>query len=462
MDQRDQGTSAVGQPDEARAFLESNPDIETVQLVITDANGVGRGKNIAREEVEALYRSGRNVAGSILGLDITGEDVEETGLVWAVGDADQTCRPVARSLSRAPWLSRPAAQVLGTMFELDGRAAKADPRHVLARAVDRLQAEGYTPVVAVELEFYLLQRDEAGRLRPARGLVTGRSTASIDAYGLGRLDDMSPLFDDLYAAARAQGLPVRTLMSEYAPGQFEITLEHRADALRAVDEAVLFKRAIRGVASRHGCIACFMAKPFEGMAGTGMHLHASLADEQGRNAFASDDPAGTPLLRHAIGGLRATLADGMAVFAPHANSYRRFRAMSYAPVAPTWGVNNRSVSLRVPAGPAASRHVEHRVAGADANPYLVAALVLGGMQHGIDNGIDPGPPVVGNGYEQASRGDLPTDWRAALERAAASEFLARTLGSEFLGVFLALKRREYEKFGALVSDRDYEWYLDSA
>jgi glutamine synthetase len=461
MDQHDQGTSVVGQPDEARAFLDANPDIETVQLVITDANGVGRGKNIAREEVDALYRSGRNVAGSILGLDITGEDVEETGLVWAVGDADQVCRPVAGSLSRAPWLSRPAAQVLGTMFELDGRTAKADPRHVLARTVERLHATGLTPVVAVELEFYLLQRDEAGRLGPARGLMTGRSTASIDAYGLGRLDDMSPLFDDLYAAARAQGLPVRTLMSEYAPGQFEITLEHRADALRAVDEAVLFKRAIRGVASRHGCIACFMAKPFDSMAGTGMHLHASLADEQGRNAFASDDPAGTPLLRHAIGGLRATLADGMAVFAPHANSYRRFRAMSYAPVAPTWGVNNRSVSLRVPAGPAASRHVEHRVAGADANPYLVAALVLGGMQHGIESGIDPGPPVVGNGYEQASRGDLPTDWRAALERAAASEFLARTLGAEFLGVFLALKRREYEKFGALVSDRDYEWYLDS-
>ncbi len=354
MEQRDQDTPVVGLPDEARAFLESNPDIETVQLVITDANGVGRGKNIAREEVEALYRSGRNVAGSILGLDITGEDVEETGLVWAVGDADQTCRPVAGSLSRAPWLSRPAAQVLGTMFELDGRTAKADPRHALARAVERLQRKGLTPVVAVELEFYLLQRGEDGQLRPARGLMTGRSTGSIDAYGLGRLDDMSPLFDDLYAAARAQKLPVRTLMSEYAPGQFEITLEHRADALRAVDEAVLFKRAIRGVASRHGCIACFMAKPFEKMAGTGMHLHASLADEQGRNAFASDEPAGTPLLRHAIGGLRDTLADGMAVFAPHANSYRRFRAMSYAPVAPTWGVNNRSVSLRVPAGPAAT------------------------------------------------------------------------------------------------------------
>ncbi|NJD33188.1 MAG: glutamine synthetase [Gammaproteobacteria bacterium] len=447
--------------EEARAFLDRNPDIEAVQLVITDANGVGRGKNIAREEVESFYRSGRNVAGSILGLDITGEDVEETGLVWSVGDADQTCRPVPGSLSRAPWLARPTAQVLGTMYELDGRPAAADPRHVLARAVERLQARGLTPVIAVELEFYLLQRGDDGQLRPARGFVSKSSGSRIDAYGLGRLDDMSPLFDDVYAAARAQGLPVRTLMSEYAPGQFEITLEHRADALLAVDEALLFKRAIRGVAARHGCIACFMAKPFAGMAGTGMHLHASLADAQGRNVFAAEDPAGTPLLRHAIGGLRSTLADGMAVFAPNANSYRRFRAMSYAPVAPTWGVNNRSVSLRVPAGPPASRHVEHRVAGADANPYLVAALVLSGMQHGIDGAIDPGPPVVGNGYDQAPRGDLPTDWRASLERAGQSEFLAWALGADFHRIFLAIKRRESERFGALVSDRDYEWYLDT-
>jgi glutamine synthetase len=448
--------------EEPRAFLDRNPDIEAVQLVITDANGVGRGKNIAREEVEPLYRGGRNVAGSILGLDVTGEDVEETGLVWAVGDADQTCRPVPGSLTRAPWLARPTAQLLGTMFELDGRPASADPRHALARSVERLRTSGLTPVVAVELEFYLLQRDADGRLRPARGFLSGTSGGRIDAYGLGRLDDMAPLFDEVYAAARAQGLPVRTLMSEYAPGQFEITLEHRADALRAVDEAVLFKRAVRGVAARHGCIACFMAKPFAGMAGTGMHLHASLAGADGSNAFASEDPAGTELLRHAIGGLRSTLAEGMAVFAPHANSYRRFRAMSYAPVSPTWGVNNRTVSLRVPAGPPVSRHVEHRVAGADANPYLVAALVLAGMQRGIEGAVDPGPPVVGNGYEQAPPGSLPTDWRAALERAAESEFLAWALGPEFLGIFLAIKRRESEKFGALVSDRDYEWYLDTA
>lgn len=455
-------TARIGEPDEARAFLERNQDIEAVQLVVTDANGVGRGKNIAREELEPLYRNGRNVAGSILGLDVTGEDVEETGLVWAVGDADQCCRPVAGSLMRAPWLARPSAQVLGTLFDLDGRPAAADPRHALARVVERLRSRGLTPVVAVELEFYLLQRGVDGRPEPARGLVTRAQGRRIDAYGLGRLDDMAPLFDEFYATARTQGLPVRTLMSEYAPGQFEITLEHRTDALRAVDDAVLFKRALRGIAMRHGCMACFMAKPFAERAGSGMHLHASLADEAGRNAFASDDPAGTPLLRHAIGGLKHTLPDGMAVFAPHANSYRRFRTMSYAPLAATWGINNRTVSLRIPAGPAATRHIEHRVAGADANPYLVAALVLGGMLHGIETRLDPGPPVEGNGYDLASAAGLPTQWHAALERAGRSEILGDVLGADFTRIFLAIKRRECERFGALVSDRDYEWYLDTA
>ncbi len=424
------GTAAAGAPGEAATFLERHPDIEAVQLVITDLNGVARGKNIAREELAALYGPGRNVAGSILGLDVTGEDVEETGLVWSVGDADQQCRPVPGTLTPAPW--------------------------------ERLEARGCRPVVAVELEFYLLERAPDGRLAPARGRLSAARGERIDAYGLGRLDDMSPLFDELYAAARAQGLPVRTLMSEYAPGQFEVTLEHRADALRAVDEAVMLKRALRGVAARHGCVACFMAKPFGERAGSGLHLHASLADADGHNLCADDAPAGTPLLRHAIGGLRATLADAMAVFAPHANSYRRFRTLSYAPVAATWGVNNRTVGLRVPAGPPASRHVEHRISGADANPYLVAAVVLAGMLHGIERALDPGPPVEGNGYAQAEAGGLPLAWPAALERAARSEFLAEALGPEFLEVFMAVKRHECAKFSALVSDRDYEWYLDTA
>jgi glutamine synthetase len=443
---------------ELREFLARHPAIEAAQLVITDPNGIGRGKLLAREELAALYARGRCVAGSILALDTVGEDVDGTGLVWAVGDADQLCRPVPGTLSAASWLARPTAQLLASLYTLDGQPAPADPRHVLACVVERARGAGFEPVVAAELEFYLLERTPAGELRGAP-LSEGVRT---NAYGIGRLEELGPAFDEIYAAARAQGLPVRTLMSEYAPGQYELTLEHRfVDRAQRVG-AVLLKRTIRGVASRHGLRACFMAKPFETLAGSGLHLHLSLQDADGRNLFAAADPAGTPLLRHAIGGLRATLAESMAVLAPTANSYRRFRSGSYAPVAATWGVNNRSVGLRVPAGPAESRHVEHRLPGADANPYLVAAVVLAGALHGIERELDPGPAVEGNGYAQppTAQAALPLHWPVALERAAASDFLRAALGERFLEIFLAIKRHECERFGALVSNRDWEWYAD--
>lgn len=445
-------------PAEAERFLAAHPDIEAVQLLITDASGVARGKNIAREELETLYSDGRHVAGSILGLDMRGEDVEETGLVWSTGDADKVCWPVPGTLRPAPWLARPTGQVLLTMHEADGRPAAADPRHALARVLGRLVGDGYRPVVAVELEFYLVEEHGTG-IRPATGLMTSERSSRHDAYGLGKLDEMSPLFDEVYRAARVQDLPARTLMSEYAPGQFEVTLEHRSDALAAADDAIQWKRLVRGVAARHGRIATFMAKPFGHLAGSGMHVHVSLAGEDGGNLFASDDPAGTPLLARAIGGLRATLPEAMALLAPNANSYRRFRRLSYAPIAATWGVNNRSVGFRIPSGPAASRHVEHRIAGADANPYLAVAAVLAGMHRGIVAGLDPGPRVTGNGYELPRDETLPLDWHAALARAEAATLLKDYLGDEFVRTFMAIKRAECERFNAQPTELDYGWYL---
>jgi glutamine synthetase len=184
----------------------------------------------------------------------------------------------------------------------------------------------------------------------------------------------------------------------------------------------------------------------------------SLQDAEGRNAFASDDPKGNELLRHAIGGMAATMAEGIGIFAPNANSYRRFRRKSYAPVAPTWGVNNRTVSLRVPAGPPETRHIEHRIAGADANPYLAAAAMLAGAHCGIVNKIDPGPPVTGNGYEQASA-SLPSNWYAAMDRTESSAFLKDYLGARFMAIYSAIKRAEQDRFYSQVTELDFEWYL---
>ncbi|MBD9484941.1 glutamine synthetase [Pseudomonas sp. PDM14] len=448
--------------EDARSFLQDNPDIDMVELFILDANGVPRGKLLHREELLAVYESGRPLPSTILGLSLHGEDVEDSGLVWDVGDIDCRAYPLAGSLVRLPWRRIPTAAVQVSMHPSEGLpAAVADPRHLLVRVIDQLKADGYHPVMACELEFYLLdqQRDANGRPQPARD-SDGQRPRSTQVYGLRELEQIEPFLADLYAACKQQGIPARTAISEYAPGQVEITLEH-GEALAAMDQAVRYKRLVKAVAHQHGMQACFMAKPFDDIAGTGMHMHVSLADAAGHNLFASDDPAGTPLLRLAVGGMLASLLDSLLLFCPNANSYRRFQANSYAPLAPTWGVDNRTVSLRVPGGPAHTRHLEHRICGADANPYLAAAAILAGIHRGIREQIDPGEPVTGNGYAQAKT-LLPTDWLTSLEALENSAWARDALGEEFLRVYLAIKRAEYRQFMGEVGEQDWRWYLTHA
>ncbi|HWU81467.1 MAG TPA: glutamine synthetase, partial [Caulobacter sp.] len=238
----------------------------------------------------------------------------------------------------------------------------------------------------------------------------------------------------------------------------------KPDALRAADDAVLYKRAAKGVALRHGCEATFMAKPWSDRAGNGFHVHLSVNDAAGNNLCAAEDLEGSALLKHAIGGMKALLGEGMAILAPNANSYRRFKANSYAPVAPTWGVNNRTVSLRVPAGPPPTRHVEHRVAGADANPYLVMAVLLASAHHGLTNKLDPGPAVVGDGYAAAAKENirLPSNWFAAVDLFERSAVLRDYLGDRFVDMFVSVKRTEQARFFEVVTELDFDWYLRNA
>ena len=450
-------------PAEATRFLAAHPEVRLFELFLIDSNGIPRGKLLHRDELLAVYEQGRPLPSTILGLTVNGEDVEDTGLVWEVGDADCWSFPLPGSLCPQPWRNQPTGQLQVSMHPQKGQpASHADPRHVLARAVDALKADGFHPMMAAELEFYLLDRrdDPHAAPQPARQ-DNGLRPQGIQVYGVHELEQQQTFLDDLYAACQAQGLPVRTAISEYAPGQLELTLEHRHDALQAMDEAVRYKRLVKGVAHRHGKQACFMAKPFADRAGSGLHLHVSLADAEGNNLFASEDPAGTPLLRHALAGMQATLLDLLALFCPHANSYRRFQAHSYAPLNSSWGINNRTVSLRIPGGPPASRHIEHRICGADANPYLAAAAVLAGLHRGIRERLDPGEPVVGNGYAQAHPA-LPADWLTALRALEESVWAHEALGADYLHVYLAIKQTEYRQFMAEVGEQDWRWYLGTA
>lgn len=450
--------------DEALAFLDAHPEIEAFDIVLTDANGIGRGKIIRRHELKALYEGGRHLPISILGLDIVGEDVHETGLIWDSGDGDLRAWPIPGTLKPLHGTQPPRGQVLMSMFLLDGTPMTSDPRHALKRQVDAFAARGLHPAGAFELEFFLLanDRDGEGRVQPARAVLDGRTSGKTEVYSVDHLHGMEPLFSDIYKAAEAQGIPAETVISEYAPGQYELTLNYRTDILQAADDLLMLKRLVRMQARRHGVTACFMAKPVEHYAGSGMHLHVSMRDESGGNVFVEErEGEWNPTLLHALGGLAETMGESMLVFAPHANSWRRFVSQSYAPVAPTWGVNNRSVALRVPAGSKNARRIEHRPSGVDANPYLVAATVLAGIAKGIAEQLDPGPETTGNGYEAGTRDapTMPADWLSAIKAAEASLFLKQALGEDMHRTFTAIKRAEYLRVARTVSELDYHLYL---
>ncbi|MGB3147231.1 MAG: glutamine synthetase family protein, partial [Paracoccaceae bacterium] len=398
-------------------------------------------------------------------LDVCGEDVHETGLIWDQGDGDVRAWPVPGSLVVMHGTNPVRAELLLSQYTLDGQPMLSDPRHALQRQIDALAAQGLYPAGAFELEFFLLdnERDADGQVRPAAAVLDGRRSHKTEVYSVDHLHGMEPLFSDIYAAAAKAGIKAETVISEYAPGQYELTLHYRANVMQAADDLVRLKRNVRLAARRFGVTACFMAKPIERYAGSGMHFHVSLQDGAGRNLFAEDEGAEgwTDILLHAIGGMRGTMAESMLVFAPHANSWRRFANQSYAPVSTSWGVNNRSVALRVPVGSRAARRIEHRPSGVDANPYLVATTVLAALRHGIENSIDPGPETVGNGYDddKAEGGAMPRDWRAAIELAEGSAFLKDALGAEMHRTFTAVKAAEYARVARTISDVDFDLYL---
>jgi glutamine synthetase len=354
-----------------------------------------------------------------------------------------------------PWLDHDVAQAQLTMHERDGRPFACDPRQLLRRVLARFAPLQLTPVVAIELEFYLIDRalDARGQPQPPLSPLTGRREHRTQINSMLDLDAFSAVLAGIDRACHAQHVPSTTALAEYGPGQFEVNLAHSNDVLAACDQAARFKRIVKCVARHHGMDATFLAKPYADMAGSGLHLHLSLLDAAGRNVFADPDPLGTPLMRHAACGLLETMAEGMALFAPLANSWRRLRNEAYVPLSADWSVNNRGAALRVPVSDAANRRLEHRVAGADANPYLVASWVLGGVLKGLAEAREPRAPLQGNLYRSGDTGGeaLPRYWPVALDRFEASAFALQLLGPELHRLYAMVKRHELDEFNQCVT-----------
>jgi glutamine synthetase len=446
---------------ELQRLMQAYPDTKLLELLQPDMNGIFRGKRLPADEFEKLFEGGVNYCASSVVMDAKGEAFDSIYYGNRDGDPDVMAHVVEGSLAPVPWATQPTGQVLLTLSNLDGSPYFADPRRVLESALKPLTDMGLKPVVATELEFYLLEHD-GEKFLPMVGKLPG-SNLPQDGLQFSTLDDLAtvdPFLADVDRTCEAQNIPAGTALSEYAPGQFEINLKHVDDAVLACDHALLLKRVVKAVAQQHGLAASFMAKPFTEFSGCGLHIHISLLDENGNNVFAGSSADGefSDTLRHAIGGMAAIMPESMAVFAPNANSYRRYGRNAYVPRAPNWGPNHRDLALRIPLSSPANTRVEHRVAGADANPYLTMAAVLAGIHHGITNQCDPGV-MVQAGEEVDDTVGLPIGWETALDAFSAGKILPQYFGKEYHEVFESCRREERDRFGSEVSDRDYEWYL---
>ncbi len=440
-------------------YLFENPDIKAIRTVAADLNGQARGKRIARRFAAKALVDGTRFPYSVMNLDIWGEDIENSPLVFEAGDPDGVLWPTERGFLPVPWLDTPTALLPIWMFHEDGRPYAGDPRQALARVVDRYTARGLTPVVATELEFYII--DDAGReLRVPPSPRSGKRRQQAEILALRQLDAWDNFLTALHDACEAMDIPADTTISEAGPGQFEINLMHSPDALKAADDAWLFKLMTRGMARSHGFAASFMAKPYPDYSGNGLHAHFSILDTEGRNIFDDGTAKGSDTLRHAIAGCLKAMPGSMLIFAPHASSYDRMVPGAHAPTGIAWAYENRTTALRVPASSGPARRIEHRVAGGDINPYLFLAAILGAALNGIEDAEDPPEPITGNAYSH-DLAQLPTTWQAAIDAFEQSPEIARIFEPELITTFLATKRQELHYMAELSPQEQTDLYLDT-
>ncbi|MGB0927064.1 MAG: glutamine synthetase family protein [Pikeienuella sp.] len=443
---------------DTQKWLADRPEIKTLFACVCDLNGTLRGKRVPVEQAEKVIAGGVRMPLSIVAVDVWGEDIEGSKLVFETGDSDGLCDFTGRGLLPITWSERPTAMAMLWMREENGTPFVGDPRRALANVVERYKARGLTPVVATELEFYLCDPSE-DRPQAPRSPLTGKRLDSDGVLSLDELQHFDAFLNDVYDACAEQDIPADAAISENGAGQFEINLLHVDDPLKAADDAVLFKRLVRGIARKHGFAATFMAKPYGNCAGSGFHVHFSMLDENGVNVFDNGGEEGTPLMLNAVAGLLATMQENSLTFAPHENSFRRLMPGAHAPTGVAWGYENRTAAIRIPGGNHKARRIEHRVAGADANPYLVLTSVLGGALVGIETNMMPPPPIVGDAYSLDLQ-HLPLDWASAIEAFAEGQTVPQVFSPALQTMLVECKTQELKRFARQVTDFEYHSYLE--
>ncbi len=441
-------------PQAAQTYLDGRR-LDEVECILSDLPGIARGKAVPAskfERQEYFY-----LPDSVFYQTITGgwgEAAGEDGFI----ERDMILRPDLSTATAAPWTGDWTLQVIHDAYDRQGALVPFSPRNVLKRVCDLYNKQGWQPVVAPEMEFYLVARniDPAQDIKPMMGR-SGRPAAARQAYSMTAVDEFGPVIDDIYDFAEAQGFEIDGITQEGGAGQLEINLRH-GDPVKLADEVFYFKRLIREAALRHNCFATFMAKPIMDEPGSAMHIHHSLMDmERKTNLFSGPGGGETDAFYHFIGGLQTNMPAALAVMAPYVNSYRRFVKDHAAPINLEWARDNRTTGIRVPLSGPEARRVENRIAGMDCNPYLAFAASLACGYLGLMNETRPGKQFKGDAYE--GEGDIPQVLGQALDLFETAEDLHEILGPEFARVYSIIKRAEYDEFLQVISPWEREHLL---
>jgi glutamine synthetase len=432
--------------------------ISEVECLVADMSGTARGKILPPKKfLKGSRNRGLRIPEEIFTLTINGRFVQDTATV-SDSAIDIYMEPDSDTVRMVPWYQEPTAQVICDAFHLNDEPVDISPRHVLKRVLQLYKDKGWKPVVAPELEFYLCKRnlDPDYPLEAAVGR-SGRMEPGGQAYGIDAANDFDPVVEDIYDFCEAQELDVDTLSHESGPAQLEINFNH-GDPLELADQVFLFKRTVRQAALKHDMYATFMAKPHANEPGSSMHIHQSVLDARtGKNIFAGREGKMSKIFLNHIGGLQRYLAAALPLCAPNVNSYRRLVPDSDAPTNVHWGIDNRTVPLRVPSSDPSNTRIENRITGADANPYLAFAASLACGYLGMVERIKPSDPVTGSAYRFAHT--LPISLDEALDKLTYTKPLKQVLGEKFVEAYRDVKLEEMQHFRRVISSWEREYLL---
>lgn len=436
-------------------------DVRYLTVFIVDINGVLRGKRLPVDQLDRVINDGTRMPFSAANVDIWGRDIADSPLVFKSGDKDGKCIWTSRAPILMNGNESKNLYIPMSYANEDGSLYMGDSRNVLINVLQNYAAENLTPVLGLELEFYLTSPTAPD---PAiANPLNGAQKVHDGVLSVDDISDYSKFLDEICECCEANAIALEAISSESGMSQFEINLKHTEDVLKLADGLVFLKNIIRLISRKNGFAATFMAKPFAFRPGNGIHAHFSLLNENKRNVFDNGTETGSDNMLSSVGGLLAHMRQSALIFAPHLNSFRRLSPKQHAPLNFTWGYENRTAAIRIPGGKYSSRRIEHRVAGADTNIYLVLAAILGAALDGLLHGTRPPQPVLGDcSYSDIGQEDaLPATWFEAISSFEQGDLIGGALNSVIRDMLIRTKRQELLTFAHDVSSFEYETYLET-